>query len=294
MRFMKTLLAITLFVVSSSQSHHASALGQEEFGNKPKRDANYQTWPGILGVINDKHRVYRWWVNGNEKFYFVGDTAALNDALTQFSETEFPQLEVVLRPAPGKASTFSGEKTVDFNWELHLVGGIAAGMRRQHLGEKIWVAHPVLTVYVGGNIELSKLKIPANVTVSQIADLQKRYAEALGSESKTVRGWVCGSIASLDPYNSAAMYRVAKMLIDEDPWVRGNAVSALKSYGAEAKPAIKHLQSASDSGDERMKQRIAAAISEIESATLDEKAKSAHVAMVKEIAMFVSKQDSGK
>ena len=266
----------------------ASAMGEEGFGNAAKSGANYDAWPGILPVINDKHRVYFWWVNGNEKFFFDGDTAALNRTLIDFSKSESPTLEVVLRPGPGQTNTFNQKKAVDFNWELHLIGGIAATMRRLDRGENIWVSHPVLTIYVGDKIKLDQLKIPGNVRVSQIADLQSRYAEALGSTDKTVRGWASGNIASLDRFNSAAMYRVTKLLTDEDDWIKLNAIGALKSYGAKAQPALKQLREAAESEDDNLSKRAKEAIKAIESAKTDKAAEEKHVATIKAIAKFVS------
>jgi len=53
-------------------------LGEEHFGNAALNEANFQDWPGIMPLVNHPSRVYHSWVNGNEHFYYRGDTPALN------------------------------------------------------------------------------------------------------------------------------------------------------------------------------------------------------------------------
>ncbi len=135
------------------------ALGIEDFGNKPLVEANYKQWPGIMPLINDEARVYRSWVNGNEHFLFKGDVRRLNAALNVFGQLNLKKLEVVLVPGPCVGHSLQRDKEVAYNWELRIIGGIAL----QNLGHS---KHPVLTVCVGGDIDLSKLEIPETVTVT--------------------------------------------------------------------------------------------------------------------------------
>lgn len=274
-------------VLASLLAGPAWSMGTEELGNKPLSGANYKAWPGVIDVINDSHRVYQRWVNGNEMFFFQGDTEALNQALENLAKVKTDKVEVVLRVGPGQTTNFSGNKKIDFGWRLHLIGGIAAAMRREDQGELIWARHPVLSIYVGEKISLDTLKIPAKITVSHIGQLQQRYAKAMNeSESKMVRGWACGEIAALDPFNSAAMYRIAKMLTDEDPWVRLNAASAIARYGAKAKPALKALRAAAEGDDEKLSKQAKASIEKIKAAKPDAEAEARHVDVVKAITRF--------
>ena len=70
-------------------------------------------------------------MNGNEHFYFAGDTAALNAALKKFASIKADRLTVVLRPGPGKTNSFKKEQSLAFNWNLHLLGGIARHMSKR-------------------------------------------------------------------------------------------------------------------------------------------------------------------
>src|SRR5687768_5091056 len=107
---MKTFrLAILVLALSVSA---ACASGTEQFGNAPLGDGNFGDWPGILPVINDPNRIYQSWVNGNENFYFAGDTASLNQSLRHFAAVKTEAREVVLRPAPGVVQSFSRAQTM--------------------------------------------------------------------------------------------------------------------------------------------------------------------------------------
>lgn len=245
---------------------HAWALGEEDFGNKPLNDANFKAWPGIMPVVNHPSRVYHRWVNGNEHCYFQGDTTTLNEVLQKFAATPEKVHEIVLRPGPATTSSFDQTKTMNFNWNLHLVGGIAGSMAKRDKGALIWNKHPMLTIYTGGAIELERLKIPDNVTVLQLSDLQQRYTQGFSSTDRTVRGWSAGHLASLDPYSKQNLAAITKLLQDQENWVRLNAAGALATFGEQATPLLPTLREALNTDDERLKKQIEQTIQTIEQA----------------------------
>ena len=217
---MRAILTIALLLIASD----AWSLGFESFGNDPVEGSNYTEWPNVLPLVNDPHRVYFSWVNGNEHFYFAGDNAALNAALKSFSAIKAKKLTVVLRPAPGTGSSLKRDREFEFNWNLHLLGGIAKVMSREDLGTNIWDPTPYLHIYVGDGIKLDEIEIPDGVEVLEIADLKTRYAKCLASKDRTVRGWCCSHIAGLDPYDEESVRQIASKLNDDDDWVKLNAV----------------------------------------------------------------------
>jgi hypothetical protein len=290
----KTLVPIVVLLVVSLQAGRAWALGEETFGNEPLSDANYTDWPGVMPVINTESRVYRIWVNGNEHFYYRGEMAAINDALKQFAALKFDVREVVLRPGSGEAQTFQGNK-VPFDWELHLVGGIARSMTTLDKGDLIWRKSPVLSIYVNDASELDKLKIPDGITLLGLADLKKRYTEALNnSTDKTVRGWGCGELAALDAFDRQSMQAILARLEDDDNWVRLNAAGAVSKYGTQAKGALDSLQAAARSDDKSLRTAAESAIASIESATADQTRVQRHAAALKKIEQFLKSQRSPK
>jgi hypothetical protein len=126
-------IVLVLFTVSNAWS-----FGLESFGNDPLSAANFADWPNVTPVVNDAHRVYHSWVNGNEDFYFVGDSVALNAALKNFAAVKADRLTIVLRPGPGSGNSFNNKKSFTFNWNLHLLGGISRMMAKEELGSNIW------------------------------------------------------------------------------------------------------------------------------------------------------------
>ncbi len=238
-------LALTMVVaVSCALSPKVYGLGTEDFGNAPLNAANYREWKGVMPVVNHESRVYHTWVNGNEHFYYEGDNDALNDALRKFAAIEADVREVVLRPGQGETKTFGG-KRIPYDWLLHIQGGIS---KREEEGTNIWDKHPTMAVFVGGDhIELEKIKIPEGVVVLEVADLTERYLEGLKSDDHTVRGYAAYFLARVDPFNRQHVDAIAKLVDDENEWVRSMAAGAL----ARCREAIETIENAEDA-EERL------------------------------------------
>jgi len=283
-----TAVGLLLLAVSN-----AWGLGTEQVGNEPFSDANYTDWPNVMPVINDTHRVFQQWVNGNEHFYFAGDTAALNAALKNFAAVKGERLVVVLRPAPGKATSFQKKHTVTYNWNLHLLGGISKHMSTLELGNNVWDPNPHLNVYVGGPIKLEAIKIPSGVEVLEIADLQTRYAKSLASGDQTVRGWACGELARLDPHDAKSMRKIAAKLDDKVDWVKLNAAGALTLFASEAEEVVEKLQ-AVKTDDEQLQKRIATSIDTLRNAKPKEATRKEFQQLLGSIHEFVVSQRQGR
>ena len=284
-----------LAILGSLTAQKAWGLGDETIGNEPLHEANYGDWKGIMPVINDKARVYSNWVNGNEHLFYKSTTKELNAALVEFAKIEVEAQpagkntvhEVLLRPAPGLAHTFD-RKEVPHNWELHIHGGISKHLLTLDKGDQVWNKDPRLTIYIGGDIDLAKLEIPKGVTLLDIPTLSKRVAAGIAaSKDKTVRGWGCGELTSLDHFSAENLNAVAKMLDDEDSWVRLNAAGALPLYGKKAALHLPALRECLVSEDQGLKTRAQAAIVEIEQAEDKSKEEKESTAGQKTIAEFL-------
>ncbi|QDT98860.1 HEAT repeat domain-containing protein [Gimesia aquarii] len=280
------LILLSFLLTICSGATCAWALGEESFGNQPLNAANFQDWPGIVPVVNHESRVYHQWVNGNEYCFYRGNNESLNDVLKKFAATDEKVHEVVLRPGPAVVDSFNKSKTIHYHWNLHLVGGIAKMMTKKDQGANIWSKHPILTIYVGGNIQLDKIKIPKGVTILELADLEKRYSKGLKSTDTTVRGWSNGQLARLDPYNESNMKAIARLLGDDDKWVRLNAVGALAIFGKKAEPLLPTLQETLNTDDQQLKTRVKETIKKIEDAKDKTKAEKEHQEMVSKISQF--------
>lgn len=163
------------------------ALAMCERGNRPQSAKNYEKWPGLIDVINDPSRVALFWVNGDERMSFRGDTTALNRLLKEFSEVEAEERRLVLLPGPGRLSLIgktAEEAATDpegnsADYELHVIQGLVRGHAQHIHAESIYDMHPTLTVYVTDRIDLHELEIPGNIKVLQHSDRRRRFEVAI-------------------------------------------------------------------------------------------------------------------
>lgn len=286
----RLLLILTLSIFTGTD---VFGVGIETFGNKPLFENNFSDWPNAMPVINDTHRVYHRWVNGDENFHFRGNTEALNLALKSFAQVKAEKRLVILRPAPGRVSSFGGEQKFVFNWQLHLLGGIAEHMSRLDQGGNVWDPNPELIIYVGGDIILDRIEIPKSVEVLQLADLKARYEKSLRSTDETVRGWTCGRIASLDPYDATSMQKIAEMLNDESDWVKLNAASALRGFTIHAVEAERLLRLV-ETENVKLKDRVESTVKKLQETKTSTEERDAHAKILSEIATFIEARHDSK
>ena len=260
-----TIAGLLFFSVSS-----AFGLGTESFGKEAFSESNYTTWPKIMPLVNSPNRVYHWWVNGSEGFFYQGDTASLNVALRQFAAIQSERLTVVLRPGPGTTRTFDRKQTIEFDWNMELTGGISRHMSKMQFGSEIWDPNPRLSIYVDERLDLNQLHFPKGAEVVELADLEKHYTKCLQSSDKSVRGWSCAYIAHLNPYNAESMRKIVAMLKDDNDWVKLNAAGALPHYEVFADEVIAELV-AIDTDDEKLQQRIQQTIEKLRKSKTDPK-----------------------
>lgn len=173
MRRLSVFTAIAAMVVSLLFAQKSFALGTEKKGNKPFNELNYTDWKGIMPIVNDKSRVYQVWVNGNEYLFYKGKTRELNATLATFAKVDVKHHVVVLRPGPAERHSFRDKTPIPFNWEIHLIGGIAKSRATDDIEDLEWQRDPVLTIYVTGEIDLDLLEIPEGLTLRSAPPLSQ-------------------------------------------------------------------------------------------------------------------------
>lgn len=194
--------------------------------------------------------------------------------------------EVLLRPGPCVVESFNRAKAIPYNWNLHIVGGIARHLTTLDRGSEVWSQHPAMTVCVGGDIDLKKIEIPKSISVVDLGDLSRRYREALASHDKTVRGWGAGRLAHLGPYDAENVTAVARLLKDEDDWVRLNAAGALAVFGKKAESVLPTLREMLSTQDKQLKARIEKTVEEIQHAKDTTAAEEEHRTIRRKIREF--------
>ncbi len=137
------------------------------------------------------------------------------------------------------------------------------------------------------------IEIPENIDLLQLADLKARYETGLQSTDQTVRGWTCGKIASLDPYDNASMLEIADMLNDESDWVKLNAVGALRVFTAHASEAEKTRRSV-QTDDVKLQERIESTVKNLQEAKTSSEERDAHAKILSDIAKFVDTRRDSK
>jgi hypothetical protein len=275
-------------VVSFQIAPDAHGAATVTWGNEPMPAPNYTDWPNIMPVINHRSRVYAWWVNGNEMFYFRGDNDALNAALRDFAKVGTDQRIVVLRPGPDAAGTLDQKETVPYDWNLHLMGGIAKAMVGRHGGPTPWDAWPTVTIRIGGNVALEKIEMAKGVKVMHAGDMAAVLRERLKSENAQVRGYAALELPDIAPYNADDARAVAALLETDDDWQLQMAASSLSRYGHLAKFALPKLREGLKHEKEHVRKRFTEVIETIENAKHDAEAEKAHRESVQRIDTFVN------
>jgi hypothetical protein len=129
-----------------------------------------------MPLVNDGSRVFLRWVNGDERLFYHSSQKDLNKALAAFAKVAVKNHIVVLRPGPSMRKMRDG-KMVDITWELHIIGGIARERAKDDLEDLELQKDPVMTIYVGGEIDLDKLEIPPGVIVRSFLPEQPKESQ---------------------------------------------------------------------------------------------------------------------
>jgi hypothetical protein len=268
MPFVTQSFRLSLFAFICLSPLSVFALMEEEYGNKELSDANYQSWPGIMSVINNKARTYLVWVNGHENFQFKGTTAQLNKTLNNFAWIQGMETrEVVLRVGLGVRPSLNSKKKFPVDWELNIMPGVYAHMFTKDQAIKVWRKDPVLTVYISDRIKLSEIVIPAGITVIGPTQLGKRFAEGiLTSKNIRERCSACRQLALVSPYDAENLELIGNCLSDENRRVQLQATFLIATFGKKAEKYLPKLKQLAESDDESLKKSSLQAIEKIEKA----------------------------
>ncbi len=196
-------------------------------GNQPVSHFNDAAWPGLLAVVNDASRVLFASGPASETAFYQGDTTALERLLRAFAAAEVEERVVILRPGRG-ADDLWMDKTSFYDYRFK----VNHGNWRVPVQEKTWnlirQPHPTLTVFVGGGVDLERLRIPEGITLVGVDVLRERYRQGLLSRDKYVRGAAAHQLAKVDPYGKESATAVKRLLPDGD--VRSWAEKVLATF----------------------------------------------------------------
>jgi HEAT repeat protein len=143
-------------------------------------------------------------------------------------------------------------------------------------------------VYVGGDIDLDKLKVPKGIKLVDITAASARARKGIESNDQSVRGWSAGVIAHLDARDPENQKAVEKLLADKNDWVRLNAAGAIPEFGQHAKSALPALKSCLESENKGLKEAAQKAVESIEAAPDQTARDREYRAAVEKIRAFVA------
>lgn len=162
---MKTLKSLSIIVGLLCVCSTGFSLATESFG--PDSQIGHPTtdqpgWAtGIVELPRHPSRVYSYWVNGNENWYFMATSEQVNELITLFAKARMRDHEVWIKPNKPKVQSFN-KQTIDCNVHLRILDGIALDVSRQEGAPDTF--EPDLTIYVDGDATwVRDLQIPDNI-----------------------------------------------------------------------------------------------------------------------------------
>ncbi len=120
-------------------------------------------WPaGLADLLNSPGRVYGYWMNGRDDFYYAGDTQAFNAFIAEYARLDGTAGTLTVHPGQGDEQRLK-ERNIRYDWVV-AVGG------RTRSGED---NRARVDVWLGGQIEGDKMRVPSNVKVEGSDEVQQ-------------------------------------------------------------------------------------------------------------------------
>jgi hypothetical protein len=131
-------------------------------------DARYPGWAsGLVNVVRHESRVYSFWVNAVDNFFFDAETEQIQELIDLYSRVRLRDHVIRIVNEGGQIQSFHGKK-FDCTVQLHVLSGFALYKSGKKLQSSHDTFEPVLTVFLGGlNIAdfLEKVEISGHVIV---------------------------------------------------------------------------------------------------------------------------------
>lgn len=148
--------------------------GAEAFallGEHPDAPVSSSQWPeGWAELVNQPSRVYGYFLNWSDQFYFAGDTTACNEFLNHYAALAKRSELVTISSGPGSVAPHLRKETLQYDWELGLTGG-------SHINVKI---------LPGGKVKLCELIVPVTLQVQESSALDSFRLDT-GSDAERLK-----------------------------------------------------------------------------------------------------------
>ena len=236
-------LSVVLSIISAVWTQQASGLGFEAFGPAEGHMGVSSDWPkGVMPLRKHASRVYWQEVNGNDRSYFDGGIAEINEVLQKFSEIEMQRHIVVVRAGRPSATSFGGKAT-PYAVEFHLPGGIYLFHARRNAKTGLFLTSPRLFMNLSQDLisQVGKLEIPKNIELHAYAydaDLLLASAESTNQSNRSRAIQLLGE----DGVDSEQALAAIEAGLTSDNQYVVNAAKAAKQQLDSSDPAIRKLR----------------------------------------------------
>ncbi len=170
---MRLALFVSLLVIGSARAAFAAA-GDIPAGTPLPVSTNWPT--GLKELLDRPNRVHGYRVNAEDVFFYSGDAAAFNDFLIKYVVLDgVAAHKLKLLRGPGIArSPWSNAPGVPCDWRVRIAPRPArptpqeprAGLQPATVGGGTnQTCRVELDLWMGGNVDFSKLQIPAGVAI---------------------------------------------------------------------------------------------------------------------------------
>lgn len=159
----------------------------EEFGDKPiSRQPNWLE--DVRALVQSPRLVHSSKADGDEDYYFKGDTLAFNEFLRKFAAVKLPKRRIAVKNQYGKISH------KHFDWVLHVPAQTDSGVAR---GRAARQAYPSVTVYAAASeIHVSDIVPPESAEMFAVESAEEDHwrvakgVETANKWAKARRKWL--------------------------------------------------------------------------------------------------------
>jgi len=144
-------------------------------GGHGKEPVFHREWPaGLSDLVNRECRMYGYWVNANDWFFFAGNAEVFNEFVKAYARLKDTPLTLVLHAGRGRTGRLGyGEKKIEFDWEIKaLLRGWHPEAPPDPRSDKPGYVI-IVEVWLGGQVDLDKVKVPLNVEVKSGGEIEK-------------------------------------------------------------------------------------------------------------------------
>lgn len=140
--------------------------------------------PSLADLLNSRKIVYGYWINWHtDCFFYSGDTEEFNKFLELYSKVYETPHTLVIHVGPAVTGNIDilNTGTIPFDWKVELASNMEpttlSGVNVIEFDEGPTKRPAIMHLWLGRNVELRKIVVPAKVTVEDGGEIAKLITE---------------------------------------------------------------------------------------------------------------------